>query len=156
MINDLRQTLVNRPREWFGTVRTRIIALPLPTGKFPSIPLTIPERLPVAGFLTSRMFLFNFMVGFFLMAMVIVGKDIQINIAKLETTDQHRQAIIDSLHQWEQVIAAYPGYRDGYYQLALLETQLGNKQGAYTYTMKALAIDPDFKEGKAFVQRITR
>ncbi len=141
--------------EWVTKMRDRVIAVPMPGSKFPNIPLTIPEvLLPVSKFVTSRMFLFNFMVGFLLMAMVIVGKDIQLNSARLSAVEEQRQHAFGEIASWENVVHEYPGYRDGYYQLALLQNQVGDRQAAYELISKALQIDPDFTVGKQFIQKL--
>lgn len=155
-----RATFMTReflPERLIAKLRARVIAIPLPAQKLPSISLTIPEsfdRFGILSFLTGRMFLFNFMVGFLLMAMVIVGQDIQRNNTRLEIAKQQRQAVAKQINEWQMVIGQYPGYRDGYYQLAVLENQLGNKQLAYGYAIKALQVDPDFVAGKEFLTKL--
>jgi tetratricopeptide (TPR) repeat protein len=146
------------PDKMIVKLKSRIVAL----SQFPNIPLTIPEwleKLPagsLARFLTSRMFLFNFMVGFLVMGLIIVAADIRLNRATLETVDLQRQIVAGKIDSWKEVVDRYPGYRDGYYQLALLENQMGNKQMAYDYTVKAIQADPDFRVGKELLQTITR
>jgi hypothetical protein len=140
-------------------IHATAIAIPIEKLHFPSIPLIIPDTFrtnPVAAFLTSRMFLFNFMVGFLLMTMVIVWQDIQLNNARLETIHLQRQMVVKKINQWQAVVGQYPGYRDGYYQLALLEKQLGNNQLAYGYIVKALQMDPDFTTGKEFLETLVQ
>ena len=94
------------PKQWLISLKSRAVALS--PQEFPNISLTIPETIhPVVAFLTGRMFLFNFMVGFLLMAMVIVGKDIGTNTARLHAAETQRQIVVDSLHHWERVVRAF-------------------------------------------------
>lgn len=57
---------------------------------------------------------------------------------------------------WENVIGKYPDYRDGYYQLAILEYNLGNKEKAKNYLEKAFEIDANFEEGRELEQMLQR
>jgi hypothetical protein len=53
-------------------------------------------------------------------------------------------------------VKEYKGYRDGYYQLAAVEYQLGNTQIAKSYIVKALHIDPTFPQGKILLNEVEK
>ncbi|QQG40713.1 MAG: hypothetical protein HYV37_00060 [Candidatus Levyibacteriota bacterium] len=59
-----------------------------------------------------------------------------------------RKELILKVEYWEKVINKYKNYRDGYFQLAVLEYQLGNKEKAKMYLDKVFLLDPNFEEGQ--------
>ena len=56
----------------------------------------------------------------------------------------------DKRHRFsgQGIIKTYPNYRDGYFRLATLEYELGNRNKAKEYVQKALELDPNFEEGR--------
>lgn len=58
------------------------------------------------------------------------------------------QKITQEIASWQKIVGKYTDYRDGYFKLALLENQLGNKNTALSYLQKALVIDPNFQKGR--------
>ncbi len=89
------------------------------------------------------------------MAIIIVGKDIQLNTQRLQITQLQRHLAEAQLAKWQRVVKQYPGYRDGYYQLALIEDEMGHKQSAYKAAQQAVQIDPGFEKGKALITKLT-
>jgi hypothetical protein len=147
-----------------------VVTLPVKKQQFPSIPRFIPEHLrmpalslpPITkigsftlpAIIQSRVFLFNFTAGFLVMAMGIVGMDVRQNTQRLEIMRQKRNIVEQQITYWEGVVGKYANYRDGLYQLALLEYRIGNKQAATDYARKALAIDPDFVQARGFMEKL--
>lgn len=89
------------------------------------------------------------------MAIIIVGKDIELNTQRLQVTRLQRNIAETQLAKWQKIVKQFPGYRDGYYQLALLEEQVGDKQSAYQAAQQSLQIDPGFEPGKALITKLT-
>lgn len=49
---------------------------------------------------------------------------------------------------WQSIANKYEGYKDAYFQIALLEYKLGNFKKALEYNKKALFLDPNFEDSK--------
>ena len=49
---------------------------------------------------------------------------------------------------WQGIVSKYKDYRDGYFQLAVLEYQLGNIQKAKLHLDEVLKLDPNFEKGR--------
>ena len=83
------------------------------------------------------------------------GIDLTGHIAKLQTIRNERSELRQEIGYWEQIIIKHPDYRDGYFKLALLEYQLGEKDKARQYVEKTLTIDPNYQPAIAFQKKIT-
>ena len=68
---------------------------------------------------------------------------------KLEYVRGERSVVMSKITDWNKVIAAYPRYRDGYFEEALLYYRLGEREQSKKYAQKALQLDPGFKKGRA-------
>lgn len=56
-----------------------------------------------------------------------------------------RQLLITDQNRWRQIVATRSGYRDGWYQLAVLAWLLGDTSGAQQAIDHALVIDPYYE-----------
>lgn len=84
------------------------------------------------------------------------GRNVLRNIEEKERIDTQRKMVQEEINYWEKVVSRYKGYRDGYFQLALLEYQLGNREKAAAYVKQALFLDPNFapaQELQAILQK---
>lgn len=131
-----------------------IVALPKKS-QFPSIPRTITE-LPEFSFLSAldRWVVVGFVSGILLMAVIITGVNLWQNSGALARIKQERARYVQEIAYWKRVVDKYQGYRDGYFKLALLTYQLGEKAQARSYLQKAMELDPNFQEGRAFAQKL--
>lgn len=59
-----------------------------------------------------------------------------------------REKLLGEKVYWEGVVQKYKGYRDGYFQLALVEYRLKNKEKAKEYLHEVFLLDPNFEEGR--------
>ena len=89
------------------------------------------------------------------MTIGIVSFDIHTNLVKLRVAQRERLVVETQVSHWQGVVNRYKNYRDGYYQLAVLEYRLGNNQAAYDYSQKTLEMDPGFKEAKQLLEEIS-
>ncbi len=90
----------------------------------------------------------GFVSAIILGAIVIVGADSYRNYKENEVLKEKRNNIENQIEFWEVVNKKYPGYRDSYFQLALLEYQLNDVNKARAYLKEVLTLDPNFKKGK--------
>lgn len=54
----------------------------------------------------------------------------------------------EKINFWKSIANKYEGYKDAYFQIALLEFRLGNIKNALEYNKKALFLDPNFEDSK--------
>ncbi|MBI4096886.1 MAG: hypothetical protein HY428_00530 [Candidatus Levybacteria bacterium] len=123
--------------------------------QFPSIFRTITE-LPGFSFLPvlNRWAVVGFVSGILLMGIIITGVSLWQNNEALAKVKQERARYVQEVAFWKRVVDQYDGYRDGYFKLALLTYQLGEKTQARSYLQKAMELDPNFQEGRAFAQKL--
>jgi tetratricopeptide (TPR) repeat protein len=55
-----------------------------------------------------------------------------------------RQRIQSKINFWQSIADKYEGYKDAYFQMAILDYQLDNLQKAKSENKKALTLDPNF------------
>lgn len=89
---------------------------------------------------------------------LILSLSLQINgqIRELARKQEMRQTITSEITYWENVTSQYPGYRDGYFRLALLRYQLGEGEKAMEALDTALRLDPRFEAGISLRERLSR
>ncbi len=100
----------------------------------------------ISRVITEKWFLIGLVSGILLVAIIIVAGNIQANIEERKNLEQKRTKIKQEITYWQESARKYPGYRDAYFQLALLEYQLGDAQSAQSYLNKVESIDPNFQE----------
>jgi len=59
-----------------------------------------------------------------------------------------RQQIQDKINFWQSIADKYEGYKDAYFQMAILDYNLGNFKKAKLDDQKALTLDPNFEDAK--------
>lgn len=106
--------------------------------KFPNIIRIFTEKY----FLSS-------LVYFVLVVIIIsVGLDLYKVVSQKEELDKERQEVISQIQYWQSVVNKYKDYRDGYFQLAVLEYRLRDLSASKFYLKKALSLDPNFEKGR--------
>jgi len=115
----------------------------------PSISRMIPE-LSKENIFYMKIIVASFISGILLMAISLKGYElIKLRVELVETQSQRSQ-LSTQLTYWENVAEDYSGYRDAYFSIAVLSFQLGDKKKARESLIEALALDPQFKEGREF------
>lgn len=123
----------------------------------PSISRTIP--VPVAltwPKLLNEWLVVGFVSGILLFLIVTLGLQVRTQAAELRTKQRARAGIEAELSYWQGITRKYTEYRDGYFRQALLQYQLGNEQLAEINIEKALAIDPNFTQGRLFQEKLAK
>lgn len=113
---------------------------------FPSISRSIPEGFSGKVVRSGNWFLFGVVIGILIVAIVLISWNIQSNMQEKRQLDQNRAKIQGEVNYWREMVNKYPGNRDAYFQLALLEYQLGDTQASSTYINKVKLLDPNFQE----------
>ncbi len=108
---------------------------------FPSISRFIPA--------VSTKLIIIFIISLLLLAAVVrEGMIVQGQFKTMQIAEQKRETLLSDIAYWQSIVAKRTDYRDGYFQLAVLEYQLGDKQKASAYVQKTLTLDPNFTEGR--------
>lgn len=100
----------------------------------------IPMSLKVSTALVAIIALV-FGIGFF-------GLRTYQDYAKTQQILAQRQQIQSKINFWQSIADKYEGYKDAYFQMAILDYQLDNWQKARLENAKALTLDPNFEDAK--------
>lgn len=119
----------------------------------PSISRSITEFTAHKHFFYAKIFIVSFISGFLLMAISMKGYVLIREVQSLHTAQIQRTELTEQLTYWENVVAKHSGYRDAYFKASVLAYQLGKKELAKQYLIEAMALDPNFKEGKVFGEK---
>jgi tetratricopeptide (TPR) repeat protein len=88
------------------------------------------------------------------MVILLQENTIRLSLLNLQNLTNQRSGVQKHVAAWQKVVAAHPDYRDGYFQLAVLEYQLGDKNTSYIYDEDALRLDPNFQSGRELEERL--
>lgn len=116
-----------------------------------------PDKVHASGVMRivwNKYFLVSFASVFISVAIVLQGVELVKHFNELRTIRNERQQIMGEIAYWSDVVEKHNDYRDGYFKLALLEYRLGNREKAREYIDKTLFIDPNYKDARAFQQRV--
>lgn len=94
-----------------------------------------------------RLSLKVFVAFIFILAVIVVGLDLQANIQEKQAIGLERENLTKELKFWEDFIAKHQDYRDAYLQASILEYKLGNMSKAKMYVGKGLSLDPNSGDG---------
>lgn len=118
--------------------------------KFPRIYRFITEASIVKHLkkYQKRLILSGFLSAIILLGIFIVSLDMYRNIQKKTQLEKEKEQILNQIKNWQSLAGEYKGYRDAYFQLALLEYRLKNFAKANDYLQRTLSLDPNYKEGR--------
>ncbi len=89
----------------------------------------------------------GFVSAIILGSIIIVGADSYKSYRENKRLGEKRENIETQIKFWQSVNQKYPGFRDSYFQSALLEYQLKDFDKSRRYLEEALKLDPNFKDG---------
>lgn len=110
--------------------------------KFPRISRFIPEK----GQFSRTLYLIVY--ACVSLSVLLVGYQLFISLSQYARLSSKKKEIESKLTFWQQTAVNYPGYRDAYFQIAILDFQLGYKDEAKNSLNKALELDPNFQKGR--------
>jgi tetratricopeptide (TPR) repeat protein len=132
-------------------------APPVKKPQFPNIYRIITERLSFKlawqPKLNKNTFLVLASISL-LISLVLVAGIVVFTVKTYQNLDQaiqinnQRQILQGKINFWQSIIDKYDGYKDAYFQKALLEYNLGQIQKAKEDNLKALLLDPNFEDAK--------
>lgn len=117
-------------------------------GKPASFKISLPKISSIKFFRIYHKSLNIFIIFIFILATIIVGLDLQKNIAEKNNIESERKQLQKELVFWKDLISKYENYRDAYFKVSILEYKLGNISLAKEYVEKGLALDPNSIDGK--------
>lgn len=126
--------------------------------QFPKNFRFIPEayRTMLRRAFANTFFWSLFLIVVVLSAMAIIVRDIAQNKADISHMQLQRLEKEKEVIAWQKRLAVYPEYRDGYYKLAEVYYELGNKKKAVEALNQSLSIDPEFSAAKLLLSEVTR
>jgi tetratricopeptide (TPR) repeat protein len=125
--------------------------------QFPSIYRLIPEktsfRLPRLPKLSKIAFLTLASISILISLVLVAGigyfaAQTYQNLNQTIQINNERQDLQGKANFWQAIINQYDGYKDAYFQKALLEYKLGQVDKAKQDNQKALLLDPNFTDAK--------
>lgn len=126
----------------------------VPKIKFPKISLFCIKVYRRKWLFYLKIFGFSFITTFLLVSIMLRGYQLLEGLRILRAASAKRQEIQKERLYWEDVVKRYAGYRDAYFQLAVLSYQLGEKDKAKAYLEVVFDIDPNFREGRKFAKKV--
>lgn len=123
---------------------------------FPSINRFITELPRAERMFYLKIFLVSFISSFLLVAIGAKGVTLITTVGQLQAAAEKREELQKQQQYWEKVVVEHEGYRDAYFQLALLSYQLGERNKAQRYMDQVLELDPNFEPGKALARELER
>ncbi len=72
---------------------------------------------------------------------------ISTGIEEKQSAEAQNKRVEKQITFWQGVVKKYTNYRDGYFELSVLEYRLKNFTKSEYYLQKTLYLDPGFKEG---------
>lgn len=79
---------------------------------------------------------------------LLLSFDLLISLQKQKEINFERTKIQSEIKLWEAISVKYQGYKEAYYQLALLNYRIGEIDKAKFYINKALYLDPNFEKAR--------
>jgi len=79
---------------------------------------------------------------------VFFGVKVYQNSSQAVQINNQRRDLQSKINFWQSIIDKYDGYKDAYFQKALLEYKLGQIDKAKDDNQKALLLDPNFADAK--------
>ncbi|MGA2911790.1 MAG: tetratricopeptide repeat protein [Candidatus Levyibacteriota bacterium] len=125
--------------------------------QFPNIYRFITEklsfRLPWQPKLSKMAFLVLASISILISLVLVVGIAIFVvityqNFSQVNQINNQRQVLQGKVNFWQSISDKYDGYKDAYFQKAVLEYNLGQIDKARQDNLKALLLDPNFTDAK--------
>lgn len=106
-------------------------------------------------FITDKKLLYALKLQFLLVIysllvflILILAIDLFGNIQKQKEINFQRKILLTELRTWQSIAEKFKGYKEAYYQLAVIEYRLRNFEEAKFYLKKALFLDPNFEKAR--------
>lgn len=87
---------------------------------------------------------------------VILALGIYQKYTEFNTIYTQREKINNEISFWQSVLQKYPGYKDAYFRIALLEYQLKDFGISKENNEKSLQLDPNFADAKKLEEILIR
>lgn len=87
---------------------------------------------------------------------IILASDIYQKLIELNNINIQRQKIQSEISFWQSVLQKYPGYKDAYFKIAILEYQLKDYKNAIKDNDKALLLDPNFEDARKLSELLNK
>lgn len=122
--------------------------------ELPNNSRSITEKTKIKKSINFKQFLFFAVYFLFLVALVVVGTDVYKKSFVYFKLSSQRGEISTEIKGLEDKVRKYPGFKEGYLKMAILEYRIGNFDKSKTYVKQALVLDPNFKDAVDFAKLI--
>lgn len=108
-------------------------------------------------FITERgiLLMISLVSLFVLTGIVLQGVRLHDTLSQVELAKQERVKLTKQLAYWQDIVRQYSDYRDGYFEIATLQYQLGEVNQAKKSLEKVLALDPNFEKARVLGDKIS-
>lgn len=121
----------------------------------PKYSRSIPEAVSTARAIKfSEWGIVIIVSGTLILLILVMSFRVNGQIHRLTEEQQKHQQVAEERNYWQGVTTQYPGYRDAYFRLALLEYQLGEEDKALTAVNESIRLDPRFEAGKLLREKM--
>lgn len=79
---------------------------------------------------------------------LLLSFDLLFSLQKQKEINFEKTKIESEIKLWEAISAKYQGYKEAYYQLALLNYRIGETDKSRNYIERALYLDPNFEKAR--------
>ena len=119
--------------------------------KFPSISRIIPEGHLFSSLPKILLLLLSVCLILTMSTLIyFVGRTgVSYTLALTERANTEKQ-----YQYWLEISNTYPSYRDAYFMLALLSYKLGEEQKTKEYLQTVYRLDPGYKQGQRFANKV--
>lgn len=76
---------------------------------------------------------------------ILLGLMIYKNLKNVRSINSQREKMQSDINFWTSVANKYPGFKDAYFRVAVLEYNLGDFKKAEAFNSEALVLDPNYK-----------
>jgi len=112
-----------------------------------TIKLSLQPKLKKFAFFTTTIFVFIAIVVL-VTGIAFFGVKVYQNYQTITQINAQRQQIQGKINFWQSIADKYEGFKDAYFQMAMLDYSLGNFKKAKLENKKALILDPNFNDAK--------
>ena len=118
--------------------------------KFPTFSRIIFEKSAFNKKIPKRVLYMLLVWIVFLIPTGVISLHVYTSFTQNQKVKNERTKTEEEIDFWKKMVNSYTDFRDGYFQLAVLEYRLNDFAKARSYLEKVLEIDPNFKEGRDF------
>lgn len=125
--------------------------------ELPQIFRRITARVPfLASIHLWRRLIVLIILSMIVLQIVQMGQRLYSNYYESQLLLAEKQAIEAEIAEWEKIVVERPGYRDGYFELAVLTYQLNRIEETKRYLNGVFELDPNYQPARELEKEINK